>query len=633
MTETGKTPRKTGGKRKTEKRDAYDDFLDLVEEKPASTGKKASSRSTGGASKKSESPVRKTSGRSTSQAAGQPVKRAVKAPAANGSKRPASATADAGKAAARTGQTDKRRPRRSDAAAERAAAGPAGKPSAGGTPRSRASTARKPLGNAAVLYVSNGSGRDPFDDFLDAADAKQPKHRPRRAANGLTAALIAGILCVLGLACWQTVQYRTFLVMKNAVNQQTFYAGTTVEGVDVSGMTLGEALSYWEERVEPGYSGRTVALSSGASVTAAQLGYSSDYATVLTNAWSAGRSGSLEERYAAISSRSRRPVSYSVSRTLYTPEAVEACVAAVAEQVNQPAQNARIQSFDTATYQFTFTEESAGSELDEKKLAEDIARTLDAGGGAVELAVDTVQPTVKKADIASGYGMITSAVTNASSSSSNRLNNIRLALSMINGTCLSPGETFSFNDTVGKRTTERGFKVATAYSAGEVTEEVGGGICQVSTTLFNAAVKADLEIVERHNHSLTVSYVDKGKDASVNWSSQDLRFKNTSGDNLYICCFLDDDKRVRVGIFGKLLPNGESITVEGVTTGTIAYETVMQPSLSVAPGATQVKQNGRNGYTAEAYKIRWDANGNQISRELLCKSTYKSVNEIIEYGP
>lgn len=628
MTETGKTPRKTGGKRKTEKSDAYDDFLDLVEEKPASAGKKASPRSTGGAPKKSENPVSK----GAPQAAGQPVKRAAKAPA-NGGKRSASAAANAKKAAVRTGSTEKNRPRRSGAAVGKTADVPTRKPSAGGTPHSRAVTARKPRGNAAVLYVSNNSGRDPYDDFLDAADAKPPKHRPRRATNGLTAALIVGIVCVFGLACWQTVQYRTFLVMKSAVNQQTFYAGTTVEGVDVSGMTLGDALGYWEERIEPGYSGRTVTLSNGASVTAAQLGYSSDYATVLTNAWSAGRSGSLEERYAAISSRSRRPVSYSVSRTIYTPEAVEACVAAVAEQVNRPAQNAKIQSFDTTTYQFTFTEESAGSELDAKKLAEDIARALEAGGGAVELTVDAVQPTVRKADIASGYGMITSAVTNASSSSSNRLNNIRLALSMINGTCLSPGETFSFNDIVGKRTTERGFKVATAYSAGEVTEEVGGGICQVSTTLFNAAVKADLEIVERHNHSLTVSYVDKGKDASVNWSSQDLRFKNTSGDNLYICCFLDDDKRVRVGIFGKLLPNGESITVEGVTTGTIAYETVMQPSLSIAPGTTQVTQKGKNGYTAEAYKIRWDANGNQISRELLCKSTYKSVNEIIEYGP
>ena len=651
MTETSKTARKTGGARKTQKRDAYDDFLDMVEEQSAPSGKKTTGKTAGVASRKLGNAAEGAS------KAARPSARNEACPgdllteqdelsggsrsSAAGEKKAASGSARQRKAAPKRGGDSSAQPCKPVGKSNANSRSTAAKKPASGTAkrttdrssRTGKPSARKPRAGSAVLCVDNGSERDPFDDFLDAAEEEKPNRRPKKTANGLTAVLIVSILCVLGLACWQTVQYRTFLVMKNAVNQQTFYAGTTVEGVDVSGMTLGEALSYWEERVEPGYSGRTVTLSSGASFSAAELGYSSDYASVLTNAWSAGRSGSLEERYEAISSRSHQPVSYSVSRTLYTPEAVGACAGAVAEQVNRPAQNARIESFDTSTYQFTFTEESAGSELDTRKLAGDIARALDAGGGTVELAINEVQPTVKKADIASSYGLITSAVTNASSSSTNRLNNIRLALSLINGTCLGPGETFSFNDTVGKRTTERGFKVATAYSGGEVTEEVGGGICQVSTTLFNAAVKADLEIVERHNHSLTVSYVDLGKDASVNWSSQDLRFKNTSGDNIYICCFLDDSKRVRVGIFGKLLPNGESITVEGVTTGTISYETIMQPSLNIAPGTTQVKQNGRNGYTAEAYKIRWDANGNQISRELLCKSTYKSVSEIIEYGP
>ena len=262
-----------------------------------------------------------------------------------------------------------------------------------------------------------------------------------------------------------------------------------------------------------------------------------------------------------------------------------------------------------------------------------MTNALNAGGGTVELVVNSIQPAVKKADIASQYGMIASAVTNASSSSSNRLSNIKLALQFINGTCLAPGETFSFNGTVGERTTARGFKAATAYSSGKVVEEVGGGICQVSTTLFNAAVKSDMKIVERHNHSLTVGYVDLGKDAAVNWDSQDLRFTNTSSDNVYICCYLTSDKRVRFGIFGKLLPNGESITVEGVTTGRVDYQTVYQPSMTLASGETKVAQSGKQGYTAEAYKIRWDANGNQISKELLCKSTYRSTDEIIEYGP
>ena len=150
---------------------------------------------------------------------------------------------------------------------------------------------------------------------------------------------------------------------------------------------------------------------------------------------------------------------------------------------------------------------------------------------------------------------------------------------------------------------------------------------------LRAVVKADLQIVERHNHSLTVAYVDRGKDAAVNWNSQDLRFTNNSDDNVYICCFLSDDKRVRVGVFGKLLPNGESIAIESEVTDTTSFETVYQPNLALATGASQVTQKGKDGCSAVAYKVRKDASDNTISREELCRSSYKTVNQIVEYGP
>ncbi len=165
-----------------------------------------------------------------------------------------------------------------------------------------------------------------------------------------------------------------------------------------------------------------------------------------------------------------------------------------------------------------------------------------------------------------------------------------------------------------------------------MTEQGGGGICQVSTTLFNAVAKADLEIVERHNHSLTVGYVDKGKDATVNWDSQDLKFKNTTGGDVYICCLMTSDKRVRFAIFGKMLENGETITIEAVTTKTIKYDTQYEVNPLLPPGQSRVVEPGKNGYKAEAYKVRWDAAGNQISKELLCKSFYKAKDQIIQMG-
>ena len=500
----------------------------------------------------------------------------------------------------------------------------------------RVSASARAMHRRAVLAVDN-RGEDDYDRFLRSQETprKAPKpHKKRKKGHFAVTLLLLLMIGGLALVAYrQNDRYIAFAEMKNAVNRQTFYAGTTVEGVDVSNMTLDQAIEYWKTNIEPGYENRTVTLSNGQTYTAQSFGYSSDYQTVLANAYSAGRSGSLVERYQALSTRVDQPANYEVTRRLYDAQLIADCASALASGIDTAAQDAKIQSFDLNSYAFTFSDSVAGKKLDTESLKADIARALENGGGAVTLNVQTIEPSVRKEDIASEYGMIAYAVTNASSSSSNRLSNIRLALQLINGTRLAPGETFSFNDTVGKRTTERGFKLATAYSSGEVTEDVGGGICQVSTTLFNAVVKADMQIDERHNHSLTVAYVDKGKDAAVNWKSQDLKFTNTSEDDVYLVCVLTDDKRVRIGVFGKLLPNGETIEIEAQTTGTIDYDTVYQPSLSLAPGTTNVTQKGKNGYTAVAYKVRKDANGNTISRELLCKSSYKATNQVIEYGP
>ena len=493
---------------------------------------------------------------------------------------------------------------------------------------------------------------DPYDSY-DNFDA--PQRRPRRAGNrpphepprrpphkkkrgrspvnGLTFLLLLLIAGMAGVGVWRQQAYAEFTQMKAVVAKQTFYAGTTVEGVDVSDMTLPEALEHWNTQIEPGYRQVAAVLNEGAQVTAEQMGYTSDYETVLSSAWNAGRQGSLVERYNRIALRMESPSSYSVSRSMYTDEVVRAFASRLAEQIDAEAQDAHLLSFDFGSQSFQYEQEKEGRVLNQEALVASIEQALQSGGGQIAMEVTAVQPQVTLENVSAQYGMISSAVTNASSSSSNRLSNISLAISLINGTCLEPGETFSFNKTVGERTTARGFKTAPAYSSGEVTQEVGGGICQVSTTLFNAAVKANLTINERHAHSLTVSYVDAGKDAAVDWGNKDLRFTNSTGENVYICCYLSDDKRVHFGVFGKLLSDGMTITLESKKTGDIDFETEYRVNFTMASGSSKVVQNGKKGSSAVTYKVYWDANGNEISREQLCKSNYRATKEIIEYGP
>ena len=461
----------------------------------------------------------------------------------------------------------------------------------------------------------------------------QKKKRGRSPVNGMSFLLLLLIAGMAGLGVWRQQVYAEFTQMKAVVAKQTFYAGTTVEGVDVSEMTLPQALDYWNTQIEPGYRQVAAVLNEGAQVTAEQMGYTSDYDAVLASAWNAGRQGSLVERYNRIALHMESPTSYTVSRSMYTDEVVRSFASRIAQQIDAEAQDARLLSFDFGSQTFQYEQEQAGRVLNQEALVASIEGALENGGGQIALEVAAVQPQVTLENVAAQYGMISSAVTNASSSSSNRLENIRLAISFINGTCLGPDETFSFNKTVGERTTARGFKTAPAYSSGEVTQEVGGGICQVSTTLFNAAVKANLTINERHAHSLTVSYVDAGKDAAVDWGNKDLKFTNSTDENVYICCYLSDDKRVHFGIFGKLLPDGMSITLESKKTGDIDYETEYRVNFTMASGSSKVVQNGKKGSSAVTYKVYWDANGNEISREQLCKSNYRATKEIIEYGP
>ena len=492
-----------------------------------------------------------------------------------------------------------------------------------------------PVGEAANRKQAAASD----DLFLERADRPKPSAPAGTPPRGhtvlfgaLNACLAIAIAVLLALGLRVHGRYGEFLKMREVVDKQTFYEGTTVEGVDVSRMTLSNALDYWRNRVEARNAERTVVLDDGTAVTAGELGYTSDYESVLTTAWSHGRSGTLEERYRMAASRMRNPAAYAIHRTEYSDALVDQFVQMQALKIDQEPADATVADFNVDTYEFTFNPSRNGRQLDTAALKRDLLAAMAAGGGSVTLSVAEQTPEITTDQIGEMYGLIDYAITNANSSSKARLNNIKLAMSMINGVKLAPGETFSFNETVGQRTSSRGFMKATAYSGGEVTEELGGGICQVSTTLFNAAVKADMRIDERHNHSLTVHYVDKGKDATVDWGNQDLKFTNTSADDIYICCYLTEDRRVRFGIFGRLLPDGEKITLDAVTVKVNKFETQYQPDPSLGRGQTRVAENGRDGYKAEAYKVRWDAAGNELSRELLCTSVYKSKDEIVLYG-
>ena len=211
--------------------------------------------------------------------------------------------------------------------------------------------------------------------------------------------------------------------------------------------------------------------------------------------------------------------------------------------------------------------------------------------------------------------------------SSNRLNNVTLAASIVNGTVLNPGDIFSYNGVVGKRTAEGGFKSAGAYVGGRTVQEIGGGICQVSSALYDCTLYAELEVVERRNHQFTVAYLPLGNDATVNWGTTDYKFKNNTDYPIRI--ETETDGRNMIVRFVGTKTTTHTVKIEYSVLSTIAYSTSEVEDESIAPGTSKVDTNGSNGCSVATYKYRYDENGTFIDKEYIAKSTYNPHTKIV----
>ena len=215
-------------------------------------------------------------------------------------------------------------------------------------------------------------------------------------------------------------------------------------------------------------------------------------------------------------------------------------------------------------------------------------------------------------------------------SNKNRSNNIAISAEKIDGTIIMPGETFSYNKIVGERTIAAGYKEAGAYAGGRVVQDVGGGICQTSSTLYNAALYANLEIVDRSNHQFLTSYVSAGRDATVAWGSIDFQFKNNRTYPIKIEATAKNGV-CTMSIYGIKEETEYEVVIQSVVLSYIPYTTKYENDDTLAEGEEVVEQSGYTGCTSEAYKIL-KLNGEVVSKTLLSKDTYDPMTRIIRRG-
>lgn len=214
---------------------------------------------------------------------------------------------------------------------------------------------------------------------------------------------------------------------------------------------------------------------------------------------------------------------------------------------------------------------------------------------------------------------LASFTTNYDASNINRNNNLVLAAEKLNGTIVNPGEEFSYNKTIGERTIAAGFKEAKAYAGGDVVLDVGGGICQLSSTLYNAALYTNLDITERHSHYFQTSYVEAGRDATVSWGSVDFKFKNNRKYPIKIEAKAGEGV-VTVNIYGIKQSEDVTVLIESKVTSIIERKTEYKK--------TGNPREGEDGCTSETYKTVLK-NGIVLSKSIISKDTYNALSKIV----
>lgn len=280
---------------------------------------------------------------------------------------------------------------------------------------------------------------------------------------------------------------------------------------------------------------------------------------------------------------------------------------------------------------FNVTKEIVGKYFDKESAMKEYAELAD--GETMKIEILSVEPDVKVSDLNNTLfkDVLATYQTKYDKYYTSRANNLEVAARNINGTILYPDEEFSYNNVVGERTVKNGFKEAHVFEGGRVVDGLGGGICQVSSTLYNSVLLSNLEVTQRAAHMMHTGYVDPGRDATVVYGSVDFKFKNNRQTPIKIETICKNGICTAT-IYGLKEDDDPVVEIKTNILKVIPYTTVTEDDATMEEGTTQVVQHPLNGYVSETYKIVKDKNGNEISNTLISKDTYKQTSKIVKVG-
>lgn len=407
-------------------------------------------------------------------------------------------------------------------------------------------------------------------------------------------------------------------------NSSTIYKGVSIAGIDAGGMTIDQAVSSLQPEADR-LNQATITLKYGKeskSCTIAELGGTPDIDASVQAAYQVGRNGNIIQQIVDVmmlmKNKTDIPINYKFDK-----EKTSAFMHTLAMQIDRDPINAGISA---SGGKIRITHEKPGIKMDTVKSIDNLCAALDSGKSEVSLAVSTAKPEIKTSDLSKLNGKLAQYSTIYKPWQKDRSFNLKLACKSINGYIFKPGEVFSYNKVVGPREKQYGFRDAPIFVNGGVEDGTGGGICQVSSTLYNAALLANLKILRRAPHSRPVVYAPVGRDATVAYPSVDLRIRNTTKAPIYISAFVGNHT-VNVTLYGMKTPG---LDVELVSSGHKIIKAPVTEAVdeTLQPGKRVVKDKGRSGHRIITYRVV-KQNGKVIKKELISSDYYRPEARIV----
>lgn len=435
------------------------------------------------------------------------------------------------------------------------------------------------------------------------------------------------ILCLIGILLGFTWEIHS----ENQKWDSLFYPGITIAKINIGGKTKDESRDLIQSRhIDP-------LLRKKANIIVNDKVYIMEYSRLvkeynidnaIDKAFNLGKDLSFYQKYQL--KRQGVTENFDVS-IVYDESYIEDFIKDIEKDINNEPVNASIRIISDGSIQIISDVKGYKAQTEKleeyikDKIINDTYEDMD-----IELSIEESIANVTADDLISIDTRISSFSTNFASSSKERINNIELALKALNGKVLMPGEIFSFNDCVEERTKERGFMIAPIIMKGKLQNGIGGGICQVSSTLYNAILRTDMKVLERKNHTLPTPYVGLGLDATVAWNNIDLKFENTLDYPVFIEGYTKN-KDLYINIYSNSDLAKRKYTIENKISSIIEPITNTINDTSLAEGQLVTIQKGSKGYKVKVTKHIYE-NKELISSDVVSEDIYEPIAHIVKIG-